>query len=51
MDGWVMHAGDLFIPVAVAIGKELLGGSYIQADETPVPVQMHDQRGKNHQAY
>jgi hypothetical protein len=24
---------------------------YIQADETPVPVQMHDGRGKNHQAY
>lgn len=51
MDGWVMHAGSLLIPVATAIGKELLGGSYIQADETPVPVQMHDKRGKNHQAY
>ena len=39
------------MPIAAAIGKELLGGSYIQADETPVPVQMHDKRGKNHQAY
>ena len=51
MDGWVMYSGDLLMPVAVAIGRELLGGSYIQADETTVPVQMHDRRGKNHQAY
>ena len=33
------------------MGRELLGGSYIQADETPVDVQMHDGRGQNHQAY
>jgi IS66 Orf2 like protein len=26
-------------------------GSGLQADETPVGVQMHDGRGKNHQAY
>ena len=31
--------------------QELLSGSYIQADETTVGVQMHDGRGKNHQAY
>jgi transposase len=51
MDGWVMRVGDLLTPVAGAIGRELLAGGYIQADETPVPVQMHDGRGKNHQAY
>ena len=51
MDGWVMRCGDLLMPVAAAIGRELLEGIYIQADETPVPVQMHDRRGKNHQAY
>jgi transposase len=33
------------------MGQELLSGSYIQADETTVGVQMHDGRGKNHQAY
>ena len=33
------------------MGQELLAGNYIQAGETPVPVQMHDGRGKNHQAY
>jgi hypothetical protein len=31
--------------------KELLTSGYIQADETPVAVQTHDKRGKNHQAY
>ena len=31
--------------------RELVRGSYIQADETPVDVQMHEGRGKNHQAY
>jgi transposase len=51
MDGWVMQVGGLLNPMAAAIGRELLGGSYIQADETPVPVQMHDGRGKHHQAY
>jgi transposase len=51
MDGWVMTVGGLLIPVAAVMGRELLGGSYIQADETPVGVQMHDKRGKNHQAY
>ena len=51
MDGWVMRCGGLLIPVARAIGRELLSGGYIQADETPVPVQMHDGSGKNHQAY
>jgi transposase len=51
MDGWVIQVGDLLSPVARAIGRELLGGRYIQADETTVPVQMHDKRGKNHQAY
>jgi transposase len=31
--------------------QELISGSYIQADETPVDVQMREGRGKNHQAY
>lgn len=51
LDGWVMRVGELLIPVAGAMGRELVGGSYIQADETPVDVQMHDRRGQNHQAY
>jgi len=51
MDGWVMSVGGLLIPMAAAMGRELLGGGYIQADETTVGVQTHDKSGKNHQAY
>jgi hypothetical protein len=51
LDGWVMTVGGLLIPMAAAMRRELVGGAYIQADETPVDVQMHDRRGKNHQAY
>jgi transposase len=51
MDGWVMQVGELLIPIAEAMRRELVGGSYIQADETTVDVQMHDGRGQNHQAY
>lgn len=51
MDGWVMRVGELLSPIAAAISRELINGTYIQADETPVGVQMHDGRGKNHQAY
>jgi transposase len=51
LDSWVMRVGELLRPISVAMGQELLSGSYIQADETTVGVQMHDGRGKNHQAY
>jgi transposase len=51
MDGWVMRMGELLLPVVRRMHGELLEGSYIQADETPVGVQMHDKRGKNHQGY
>ena len=51
MDGWVMRVGELLVPIAEAMRRELLGGTYLQADETTVDVQMHDGRGRNHQAY
>ena len=51
MDGWVMQVGQLLLPVVEAMRTDLLKGSYLQADETTVPVQMHDKRGSNHQAY
>ena len=51
MDGWMMSVGGLLMPIAAAVGRELLGGGYIQADETTVGVQTHDKSGKNHQAY
>jgi transposase len=49
--GWVMRVGELLRPLSRAMAEALLGGDYLQADETPVGVQMHDRRGKNHQAY
>ena len=53
LDGWVMRVGELLSPVVAAMRRDLLSASYVQADETPVPVQMqmHDKRGENHQAY
>ena len=51
LDGWVMQVGELLRPLVGVMGRELVQGSYLQADETPVEVQMHDRRGKNHQAY
>jgi transposase len=51
LDGWVMRVGELLIPVTLAMRKDLLSAAYLQADETTVPVQMHDGRGRNHEAY
>ena len=51
LDGWVMRVGELLIPVTQAMRQDLLKAPYLQADETTVPVQMHDGRGSNHEAY
>jgi transposase len=51
LDGWVMRVGELLSPVVEAMRQDLLDASYLQADETTVPVQMHDKRGADHQAY
>jgi transposase len=51
MDGWVLQVGELLIPITAAMRQELINSAYLQADETPVPVQMQDGRGKHHQAY
>jgi len=51
LDGWVMRVGELLQPVVSAMRRDLLESGYLQADETIVPVQMHDKRGADHQAY
>src|SRR5258708_5772453 len=51
LDGWVLKVGELPIPMVAAMRRELISGSYIQADETPVDVQTREGREKNHQAY
>ena len=51
LDGWVLKVGEMLIPMIASMRRELISGSYIQADETPVDVQMRESQGKNHQAY
>ena len=51
LDGWVMGVGESLDPVVRVMRTDLLRASYLQADETIVPVQMHDKRGADHQAY
>lgn len=46
-----MRVGELLVPVVAAMRQDLLRADYLQADETIVPVQMHDKRGADHQAY
>jgi transposase len=47
----VLWVGSLLEPVRQALRLELLAGSYIQADETPVDVQTERVRGKNFEAF
>ncbi|MGA7879322.1 MAG: transposase [Terrimicrobiaceae bacterium] len=47
----VMAAGELLLPVAAVLKRDLLEGGYIQADETPIGVQSQQTKGRNHQAY
>jgi hypothetical protein len=49
--GGIMRMGELLRPVSAAMRQDLLAGGYIQADETPVPVQSPAVKGKNHRAY
>jgi transposase len=51
MDGWIMQSGGMLQLITRVMRGEVLSSSYIQADETPVDVQMHDKRGKNHKAF
>ena len=51
MDGWVMRVGELLLPLVAAMKSQLVAGTYIQADETPVDVQVSNGSGANHQAY
>lgn len=51
LDGWVMHVGDLLSPVREAMRRDLLAGSYIQADETTVLVRTKQKPGSHHEGY
>ena len=47
----MLRAAELLIPVTRAMAAELLAGDYLQADETTVPCQTGEVKGKNHTAY
>jgi len=47
----ILAAGGLLTAVVRAQAAELIQGSYLQADETPVPVQTGEKPGRNHRAY
>jgi transposase len=51
LDDAALYVGELLVPISGVMKRELLAGVYIQADETPVGVQTHDKRGRNHQGY
>lgn len=47
----VLAAGALLRPVVQEQARELLAGTYLQADETTLPCQTGERTGKNHKAY
>jgi len=47
----ILAAGGLLTAVVRAQAAELRQGSYLQADETTVPVQTGEKSGRNHRAY
>ena len=51
MSGWLKQLFPFMELIANDIRLELLAGDYLQADETPVPMQSADKIGKHHQSY
>jgi hypothetical protein len=49
--GWYAQINDYTQRVVEVMRQELLGGDYLQADDTPVPVQDRDKPGRHHQGY
>lgn len=51
LNGAIIAAGELLVPVVKTLKADLLVSAYIQADETPIGVQSAKTEGRNHQAY
>jgi len=51
LDGLVMKVGEMLRPLTAAMRREILASGYVQADETPVPVQLGTKPGKHAQAF
>ena len=49
--GLIMQVGERLQPIARVLQEDLLAGGYIQADETPVPLQSSEAKGRHHRAW
>ena len=48
---WTSTSADLLVPLYDALTVEARESGYIQADETPIPVQDPEEKGKTHRGY
>ena len=52
LEGWVAQVADLLKPLHERLGEMVLESGYVQADETPIPVQdPAAKKGKTHKGY
>jgi len=51
LNGWLPAACNLLEPLYLALKFEVLKSTYLQVDETPIPVLDKQKKGKTHQGY
>ncbi len=51
VSGWVANASKLLVPLYDALKKQVLQGSYIQVDESPIQVLTKDKPGSSHKGW
>ena len=51
LNGWLPAACNLLEPLYLALKFEVLKSTYLQGDETPIPVLDKQKKGKTHQGY
>jgi transposase len=51
INDWFMNTCQLLSPLYEVLRDQLLQSDYLQADETPIKVQIKDTKGKTHQGY
>jgi transposase len=51
LGGWIAATADLLLPLYDVLKTEVIASGYLQADETPIPVQDQDKPGTTHRGY
>jgi transposase len=51
LEGWIAAVARLLEPLHERLGELILESGYIQADETPIPVQDEAKKGRTHRGY